>query len=82
MREKGLEFELQTEKYWERKPDFLRLNPAGEVPVLVEPHGLVVAGVGHRAGEVGPPRAGAGELGGGRPVGAGGEREQEGWSFF
>lgn len=42
LREKGLDFELQTEKYWERKADFLALNPAGEVPVLVEPHGLVV----------------------------------------
>jgi glutathione S-transferase len=43
LKEKGLEFELHAEKYWERRPDFLRLNPAGEVPVLQEPHGLVLA---------------------------------------
>lgn len=43
LKEKGLEFELHAEKYWERRPEFLRLNPAGEVPVLEEPHGLVLA---------------------------------------
>jgi len=43
LREKGLEFELHAEKYWERRSEFLRLNPAGEVPVLQEPHGLVLA---------------------------------------
>ena len=35
LREKGLEFELKAEKTWERRPEFLALNPAGEVPVLV-----------------------------------------------
>ena len=34
--EKGLAFELKVEKAWERREDFLRLNPAGEVPVLIE----------------------------------------------
>ena len=41
--EKGLEFELVFEKYWERRDDFLRLNPAGVVPVLVEDGGLALA---------------------------------------
>lgn len=34
--EKGLGFELRTELPWERRPEFLALNPAAEVPVLVE----------------------------------------------
>ncbi len=34
--EKGLAFELRAEKTWERREGFLRLNPAGDVPVLVE----------------------------------------------
>ena len=42
--EKGLEFTLKFEKTWERRPEFLALNPAGEVPVLIEPDGAVVAG--------------------------------------
>ena len=29
---------------WERRPEFLSLNPAGATPVLVEPAGLVVPG--------------------------------------
>jgi glutathione S-transferase len=34
--EKNLEFDLRIEKVSERRPEFLALNPAGEVPVLVE----------------------------------------------
>lgn len=41
--EKALEFDLRPEKVWERRPAFLALNPAGEVPVLVEPDGTVLA---------------------------------------
>ena len=41
--EKELEFEAELEPYWERRPEFLALNPAGELPVLVEPDGAVVA---------------------------------------
>ncbi len=32
--EKKIECELKDERYWEQNPDFLRLNPAGKVPVL------------------------------------------------
>lgn len=32
--EKKLEFDLIDEKYWEARTDFLRINPAGKVPVL------------------------------------------------
>ena len=41
--EKGLDFELKAEKVWERRQEFLALNPAGEVPVLVEDDGTVLA---------------------------------------
>lgn len=44
MAEKGLEFEPVVERVWDRREDFLALNPAGEVPVLVEVDGLVLAG--------------------------------------
>lgn len=40
--EKQLDFELQLEKTWERRTDFLVLNPAGDVPVLVEEDGTVL----------------------------------------
>ncbi|MBY6262907.1 glutathione S-transferase [Azospirillum palustre] len=42
--EKGLPFEPVVERPWERRTDFLKLNPAAEVPVLVEEDGTVVAG--------------------------------------
>jgi glutathione S-transferase len=41
--EKRLEFTLEVEQVWERRRDFLALNPAGEVPVLVEPDGTVLS---------------------------------------
>ena len=40
--EKGLDFELKIEKIWERRTEFLSLNPAGDVPVLIEPEGTVL----------------------------------------
>ena len=36
--------ELVEERPWERREEFLRLNPAGTVPVLVENDGPAVAG--------------------------------------
>ena len=42
--EKNLEATLKSEKVWERRPEFLALNPAGEVPVLIESDGTVLAG--------------------------------------
>ena len=41
--EKGLEFDLKAESLWERRDAFLAMNPAGEVPVLVEDDGPVLA---------------------------------------
>ena len=42
--EKNLDFTMKAEKVWERRPEFLALNPAGEVPVLIEPDSTVLAG--------------------------------------
>ena len=42
--EKGLEFELTQENVWEQRLEFFALNPAGEVPVLMEPSGEVISG--------------------------------------
>ena len=41
--EKKLEFETRLEPVWERRVEFLALNPAGEVPVLVESNGVLLA---------------------------------------
>ena len=45
LKEKNLDFTLKAEKVWERRPEFLALNPAGDVPVLIEPDGTVIADV-------------------------------------
>ena len=41
--EKGLDCRLKSEKTWERREPFLKMNPAGEVPVLVEEDGAIYA---------------------------------------
>lgn len=41
--EKGLQFDDKIEKVWERRTDFLAMNPAGDVPVLVEPDGTTLS---------------------------------------
>ncbi|CAL7960802.1 glutathione S-transferase [Alphaproteobacteria bacterium] len=35
LKEKGLDFVLHSENFWERNDDFLLLNPAGTLPVIV-----------------------------------------------
>ncbi len=44
LKEKDLPFELVQENPWDRNLEFFALNPAGEVPVLVEDNGTVVSG--------------------------------------
>jgi glutathione S-transferase len=44
LREKELEFDLTQENVWERRLEFFAFNPAGEVPVLLEPTGEVISG--------------------------------------
>jgi glutathione S-transferase len=40
--EKRLPFELRVEKVWERRSEYLELNPAGTVPTLIEDNELVI----------------------------------------
>ncbi len=42
LREKNLNFDLKEERPGEKRDAFLAINPAGDVPVLVEDSGLVV----------------------------------------
>src|SRR5579885_1899179 len=44
LREKSLSCELAQENPWEKNLEFFALNPAGEVPVLVEENGTVISG--------------------------------------
>ncbi len=41
--EKNLEFTLEIEKTWERRTEFLAMNPAGDLPVLVEQDGTILS---------------------------------------
>lgn len=41
--EKRIPFELRLERVWDRRDDFLALNPAATVPVLAEENGLSIA---------------------------------------
>lgn len=41
--EKGLPFDLEIERTWERRAEFLTMNPACEVPVLIELDGAIFA---------------------------------------
>jgi glutathione S-transferase len=40
--EKRLPFELRVERVWERRPEYLEVNPAGTVPTLLEDNGLAI----------------------------------------
>lgn len=44
LKEKQLECDFVAERPWDRRGDFLALNPAGETPVLVEENGQVICG--------------------------------------
>jgi glutathione S-transferase len=41
--EKRIPFELRVERVWDRRPEFIAMNPACTVPVLQEPNGLAIA---------------------------------------
>ena len=43
MAEKKLDFEMKIERTWERRDDYLAMNPTGKVPLLVEDDGSVIA---------------------------------------
>jgi glutathione S-transferase len=40
--EKRLPFELRVERVWEHDPEYLKLNPAGTVPALLEDNGFPI----------------------------------------
>ena len=42
--EKKLDFQMKTEAVWDRREEFLALNPTGEVPVLIETDGTAISG--------------------------------------
>jgi len=44
LKEKGIDFELYQESYWLRRKDFLKLNPAGEKPVVIKDSKFIVSG--------------------------------------
>ncbi len=44
--EKKLEFSLIIEKPWQERDEFVRLNPATDLPVLVEPDEIIISDVG------------------------------------
>ena len=43
LEEKSLDYEMVVEPVWERRDEFLRLNPTGLVPVFVDTDGAVVS---------------------------------------
>lgn len=43
MTEKKLDFDLEQEKFWDKREEFLHMNPAGQVPVFVDLNGTVIA---------------------------------------
>jgi len=44
LNEKKVEYELILEKFWERRVDFITLNPAGETPLVIYPDNQVISG--------------------------------------
>ena len=42
--EKRLPVGLEVESYWQRRPEFLAINPAGQVPVMIEANDQPVVG--------------------------------------
>ncbi len=41
--EKNLSFDLVLEKTWERRTEFLAMNPAGDLPLLIEKDGTILS---------------------------------------
>lgn len=41
--EKRLDFDVEQERFWDRREAFLSMNPSGQVPVFVDLNGTVVA---------------------------------------
>lgn len=45
LKEKDLPFELVTEAFWEKRPEFIAISPAASLPVLVEEDGAAYSDI-------------------------------------
>lgn len=45
LKELDILFDMIKEDYWQKRREFLQLNPAATLPVLQEPSGLIIAGI-------------------------------------
>lgn len=43
LNEKQIPFELISEKFWERRVELLKLNPTGELPIIIKNDGVVIS---------------------------------------
>lgn len=42
--EKNISFQLKVEKFWEKRKDFLKLNPAGTIPIFLSRPNIKIVG--------------------------------------
>tara|TARA_B100000029_G_C17436551_1_gene909878 strand:+ start:515 stop:1165 length:651 start_codon:yes stop_codon:yes gene_type:complete len=42
--EKGISFEIINEAFWKRRVEFLKINPAGDLPVIVDEENTIIIG--------------------------------------
>ena len=42
--EKKINFEIINEPFWKRRVEFLKINPAGDLPVVVDQNGINIIG--------------------------------------
>jgi glutathione S-transferase len=45
LKELDVQFSMVKEDYWQRNIEFLKINPAGTLPILEETYGLVISGI-------------------------------------
>ena len=43
LREKNIDFEIRNEPVWEKREKFIKLNPAGKVPVFIDDDGIAIS---------------------------------------
>ena len=44
LREKEITFEIINEPFWKRRVEFLKINPAGDLPVIIDSEGTNIIG--------------------------------------
>lgn len=45
LHEKNIHFEMINEKFWERREEFLMLNPAANTPVIMKSDNVIISGI-------------------------------------